>query len=242
LLSRMRPVSPRPRKIQRQDMTVDTRFDVRARLRALEGKRMGLETEIMELSARIPSGSLVDKEGFPRADIDVAAVARDRHRLAELQNDHKEIMKHIEAGLHEMHKAMSASANARPESSSAAAGAPVAPRPQAGASSGEEDAAMQDASGSAPLAARAFAVVDEVAEGSPAAQDGICVGDVLMQFGSVLHCGGGELQRVADELQQHRDQPLQVFVQRQGKLHALCLTPRTWAGRGLLGCHMRPLS
>lgn len=46
-------------------------------------------------------GNLVDREGFPRADVDVYNIRLKRNRLACLQTDHKELMKKIEDGLAE---------------------------------------------------------------------------------------------------------------------------------------------
>ena len=46
---------------------------------------------------------LVDSEGYPRQDIDVYQVRHARHQIICLQNDHKEIMKKIEEGLHFLH-------------------------------------------------------------------------------------------------------------------------------------------
>lgn len=46
---------------------------------------------------------LVDREGYPRGDIDVFQVRQARHRIICLQNDHKSIMSEIEKGLHFLH-------------------------------------------------------------------------------------------------------------------------------------------
>lgn len=47
--------------------------------------------------------SLLDADGFPRADIDVYAVRQARHQIICLQNDLKAIMKEIEQGLINVH-------------------------------------------------------------------------------------------------------------------------------------------
>lgn len=52
---------------------------------------------------------------------------------------------------------------------------------------------------------------------------------------------GGELQQVAQELAPHEDQPVQTVFLRAGQQVQLELVPRRWEGRGLLGCHLRPL-
>lgn len=52
---------------------------------------------------------------------------------------------------------------------------------------------------------------------------------------------GEELQQVAQELQANEGQLVAVTFMRQGQLVDLQLIPRIWEGRGLLGCHLRPL-
>jgi len=85
-------------------------------------------------------------------------------------------------------------------------------------------------------------VVDDVAEGSPAAAAGVQLGDQLCCFGDVaVSIEGDELQRVARALQQHEGAAVEVVFLRQGQPVTMQLTPRQWAGRGLLGCHLRPL-
>jgi 26S proteasome non-ATPase regulatory subunit 9 len=47
---------------------------------------------------------LVDREGFPRADIDVHAVRIERHAVIQLQNDHKGLMAQIEIAIQRLHE------------------------------------------------------------------------------------------------------------------------------------------
>lgn len=79
-----------------------------------------------------------------------------------------------------------------------------------------------------------FAVVDEIAEASPAAEDGLQLGDRIVKFGNV-EAGDNLLPRLASEAQTNRDRSIPVIVMRQGTLINLTMTPRAWQGRGLLG-------
>lgn len=79
-----------------------------------------------------------------------------------------------------------------------------------------------------------FAVFDEVTEGSPGALDGILLGDQLLKFGSV-DGGDNVLMRLAREGQTNEGRGLHVVVLRRGEAVHLTVTPRPWAGRGLLG-------
>lgn len=55
--------------------------DLALKRESIEGD-IALRSERLEASGVGRSGSLVDKEGFPRADVDVAGVRFDRQRIA----------------------------------------------------------------------------------------------------------------------------------------------------------------
>lgn len=79
-----------------------------------------------------------------------------------------------------------------------------------------------------------FAMVDEINESSPAAEDGLQLGDQVLKFGNV-EGGDNLLQRLAAEAQSKQGQAVSVPVMRQGAKVVLSVTPRIWQGRGLLG-------
>lgn len=79
-----------------------------------------------------------------------------------------------------------------------------------------------------------FAMVDEINESSPAAEDGLQLGDQVVKFGNV-EGGDNLLQRLAAEAQSKQGQAVSVGVIRQGAKVDLFITPRIWQGRGLLG-------
>lgn len=84
------------------------------------------------------------------------------------------------------------------------------------------------------IVSRPFAVVDEIADGSPAAEDGLQLGDQIVKFGNV-ESGDNLLQRLSSESQASEGHALTLVAMRQGDLTNLKVTPRTWQGRGLLG-------
>lgn len=86
-----------------------------------------------------------------------------------------------------------------------------------------------------------FAIVDEIADASPAADDGLQLGDHIVKFGKVEASVQNLLQSLASEAQSNQGRRLDIVVMRQGALVNLTLTPRSWHGRGLLGCHFRIL-
>ncbi|KAL5570531.1 hypothetical protein UlMin_027106 [Ulmus minor] len=73
-----------------------------------------------------------------------------------------------------------------------------------------------------------FAMVDEIADASPSAEDGLLLGDQIVKFGSV-EAGDNS------EAQSNNGHAIIVVLIRQGTLVNLIVRPRTWQGRGLLG-------
>ncbi|XP_009624876.1 uncharacterized protein [Nicotiana tomentosiformis] len=184
------------------------------------------------------SGNLVDSEGFPRTDIDIPTVRADRRRLAELRNDHKIMTEKIDQNIQVLHSARLAST------------------PSSVKDSGVHVSAVNITSSSSPdnyiataatssmdvdvVVSRPFAVIDEITEASPAAEDGLQLGDQVMKFGNV-ESGENLLQRLAAEAQTNQGCAVSMKVMRQGAIVNLQVTPRMWQGRGLLGCHFRIL-
>ncbi|OXB64127.1 hypothetical protein ASZ78_002057 [Callipepla squamata] len=166
-------------------------------------------------------GPLVDAEGFPRADIDLYQVRTARHSIAcergrgGLQNDHKALMKQVEEALHQLH-ARDKEKHARDEA----------------------EARAEAVSQSLPSA---FARVNAVTPESPASTSGLQVDDEIVEFGSVNVHNFKNLQNIATVVQHSEGRPLSVTVIRNGKKVHLGLTPKRWAGKGLLGCNIIPL-
>ncbi|KAJ1647395.1 putative 26S proteasome regulatory subunit [Coemansia erecta] len=77
---------------------------------ALMKRRTELESEIRALELDLKSlgvnrtEPLVDKDGFPRADIDIVAIVEIRRSLNYKQNDLKSLMKEIEQSLVQLHQ------------------------------------------------------------------------------------------------------------------------------------------
>ncbi|KAG5186822.1 hypothetical protein JKP88DRAFT_34996 [Tribonema minus] len=131
--------------------------------------------------------------------------------------------------------AAAAAAAAAPAAAAAAAAAAAVPPV---AASGREADAQQLAPTTAP-----FARVNTVAPESPAALSGLLPGDRLVAFGRVTASNHNGLSALVSAVRDSVNAPLTLWVQRDGsaQLLALRLTPRAWAGQGLLGCHILPL-
>ncbi|XWS72634.1 hypothetical protein CRYUN_Cryun02cG0056900 [Craigia yunnanensis] len=200
-------------------------------------KRSGMEAEMNVIIEQLCqpggpglSGNLVDSEGFPRADIDVPVVRAQRHRLAELKNDHEEITEKINVNIQVLH-------------SSRLTSTPKASVVSASASASLQNLVLRDSPSANDvdmISSIPLAMVDKIADASPAAEDGLQLGDQIVKFGNVK-AGDNLPQRLASEAQVNQGQPLPVIIMRQGALINLMVTPRTWQGRRLLG-YVRPSS
>ncbi|KAM8961491.1 26S proteasome non-ATPase regulatory subunit 9 [Pelodytes ibericus] len=161
-------------------------------------------------------GPLVDRDGYPRADVDIYQVRTARHSIICLQNDHKAIMKEIEDALHNLHAR-------EKENRSKGAGA-------------QAEALQRD-----QTLPEAFAKVDTVTPGSPASMSGLQVGDTIVSFGSINTNNFQTLQSIANVVQHSEGKSIRLTVVRDGKTVNLALTPQRWSGKGLLGCNILPL-
>lgn len=188
-----------------------------------------------------------------------SAVRTTRARIIRLKNDYKELMSHIEKGLHEHHARLQ-ERQSQTNQTTAAQGAQAA------------------ASGSAPPPALEppFAKVNSVLAGSPAEAAGLQVGDSITKFGWVDWTNHDKLARLTQVVSQNegvsnttrhwlwlrplRGAPRQcedmadnlqlpVVVKALRPSAAgpsetieMRLTPRrNWGGRGMLGCNLLPL-
>ncbi|KAJ4425797.1 hypothetical protein ANN_27422 [Periplaneta americana] len=155
---------------------------------------------------------LVDSYGYPRQDVDVYQVRHARHRVICLMNDHSSMMTHIEQGLHMLH-----------------------------AQQREGVGLPADPPRTVIRHTEPIARVNFVAQNSPAEEAGICVEDLIVEFGSV-HAGNfRSLHDIGAVVQHSQGQQISVCVKRHDELVRLRLVPHIWAGRGLLGCNIIPV-
>ncbi|KAF7065690.1 hypothetical protein CFC21_071768 [Triticum aestivum] len=209
--------------------------NVKAETMRLMDRRSALEAEMDAIIAALSApggagitGSLVDAEGFPRADIDIPAVLAQRRKLGELRNDHKDVTNKIEKNLEVLHSTkLTRNEQSIPRSSGISA-------PLHGGLS-QNDPMEEDLVTRLP-----FAMIDDIADGSPAALDGLLLGDEIVKFGSV-EAGGRLQERLVSEALSSEDNQVSLLIIRQGSPMNLTITPRKWHGRGLMGCHFRIL-
>lgn len=96
--------------------TLNETDGVKNQLLELDKKREVMEKEMIMIVDLLENmngnpgvkGSMIDDEGFPRADVDIFEVRKLRNRHACLQTDHKQLMKELEQKLYSLHSVYSA--------------------------------------------------------------------------------------------------------------------------------------
>ena len=199
---------------------------------------------------------LVDRDGFPRGDVDLVRVRELRHRAAELRNDIKDAERRVNDAMLAVHAAVRdmdpgerkklerATRDAERRGVGLASGTGSGAGSGAGSGSGSSSGSRSAASTSTSSAMRPFAVVRDVADGGPAHAAGLRAGALVVRFGDVTwdatRAAGG-LGPVASQVR--RGVPVRVDV--LDSIHdpdprTLEIVPDAWAGNGLLGCFLVP--
>ena len=89
---------------------------------------------------------------------------------------------------------------------------------------------------------KAFAKIDQVLNDSPAYLGGIRGGDFLLCFGGITAANANPFSLIPDMLKQHVNKDLVVMVLRGIDCLTITVYPKTWIGRGVLGCHFTPFT
>lgn len=156
------------------------------------------------------------RDGFPRSDIDVVSVRLIRVKIIRVRNDHKKLLLVLEEKMidhFKLHRE-SSEVDMIVDSPEVSRNTPtVRPVP--------------------------FAAILEVAANSPAEGSGLQNSDKIVRFGDVDATNHNRLQAIPSRVK--ANVPVAVEVLRGGEIVELVLTPRTWDGRGLLGCRLLPL-
>eukprot|EP00199_Chlamydomonas_sp_CCMP681_P006425 CAMPEP_0119108998 /NCGR_PEP_ID=MMETSP1180-20130426/16706_1 /TAXON_ID=3052 ORGANISM="Chlamydomonas cf sp, Strain CCMP681" /NCGR_SAMPLE_ID=MMETSP1180 /ASSEMBLY_ACC=CAM_ASM_000741 /LENGTH=199 /DNA_ID=CAMNT_0007094689 /DNA_START=102 /DNA_END=698 /DNA_ORIENTATION=- len=197
--------SPTPISIQKQ------------MAKGLIAQRDIMEQEIAIIASRLTAagaaginGSLLDAEGFPRSDVDVSGVRADRQQLIMRTNDHAALTQRIDQALVEIHA----------HGSSAHSSGALRLTP------------MNSGSVEKEAPPKPYAVIDELAEGSPAEAAGLLLGDLMCSFGGVKFIPDepttAALCLVTEVLAANEGLPVETIIQRNWDIMTLTLTPQKW--------------
>jgi 26S proteasome non-ATPase regulatory subunit 9 len=156
---------------------------------------------------------LVDKEGFPRADIDIYAIRNAQAALVPLYNDLKVKMDEIHEALIAVH------------AQSKLEGPKETPKP--------EYIPFAKINGVAPDSPGS--------EGRLQRGDLVIQYHGFIRFGEIDWKTQEPLKKIAAMLPDHEFKTIRVRVQRGEQQMVLVITPKPWSGKGLLGCHLTPL-
>jgi 26S proteasome non-ATPase regulatory subunit 9 len=167
-------------------------------------------------------GNLVDRDGYPRSDIDLYKVRHARQQIICLQNDYKTLMKEIEREIIEIHS--------KSNSDKIVEKLNVAH---------EEDMTLNH---------KPFARITQVDTDSPAFEAGLKQNDEIVQFGPLIHSNTNKnLSEIASLVKNSINKIILLNVLRvnsenelETKLVKIKLVPKQWSGHGVLGCRIVP--
>ena len=208
-------------------------------MKDLAEEQQRLESIISEKTRYLQStpvgltGSLIDSEGFPRADLDHYSIREARNLLACTKTDLAAVQKDIFTRLQELHEATQDD-NAGKLGSGDDADSLEKKALQEAA---DRQAKKQQAPPREP-----FLIVQEVAAKSPSAEAGLQVGDLVCRIGPLVAEGFNSLLDLGQLIMDNEDCLLLVDVWRNKEIMQLTLVPHQWSGTGLLGCTMVAVS
>ena len=226
---------------------MEKKLDKREELLQLDKEKRKLEEKITELTEYLTQpgmpgvdGSLIDREGFPLAGLDLVSIRTARHELICKQNDLKNLMETIEKKMmvyyeelnnnkiEEEAKENKSSSNIKEEATAGACG---------------EDSQNNNMGDTIK---EPFAKIVNVETGSPADEAGLKAEDSIIVFNGILYKGtsNNPLVTLSEIVKSKIGQKIPITVVRKNKdnileVDNLNITPHTWNGRGVLGCKLQ---
>jgi 26S proteasome non-ATPase regulatory subunit 9 len=177
---------------------------------------------------------LVDRDGYPRADIDLFKVRQTRQEINCLQNDHKALMKQIEKELNKKYINMKNEEKFGEESFHQI-------------KNNNNNNNNNNSSNGNHKHLKPFLKITHVDENSPSHEAGLKKDDLIVQFGPHRHSNTDKitLTLIADHVQSHVNKIILLNVLRKESQNDLNpqyvkikLFPKAWSGHGVLGCKL----
>lgn len=218
----------------------------------LDNEKKKLEQKITELSDYLTQpgfpgidGSLIDKDGFPKAGIDLVAIRAARHELVCAQNDYKNLMEIIEKKMmcyfdelnKNKQKIIEEDKNDRK----------IYTKEET-----EVDACKEEPNNKNIKNERVgqgiqepFAKIISVFPGSPAEEAGLKSEDLIIKFNNILYKGVSHnpLLIVSEIVKNKVGQKIPICLVRKNDKNILevlnlFIVPHSWEGKGFLGCKL----
>ncbi|VDK53498.1 unnamed protein product [Cylicostephanus goldi] len=182
---------------------------------------------------------LVDKEGFPFSHIDVYSVRQARHNIICLRNDRKNLTEQIEKAIQDSHAEMRAEESGSKEAEKSDEQPNSNSRECGGETRVPEKVRLLY--WLLTIFMRTFSVTT-VIPNSPAAEGGLRADDLIIQYGNLHADNFKEMKEVSKTTAEHEGRKLRVTVLRNHRAARLEIFPKRWAGNGILGCGIVPIS
>jgi 26S proteasome non-ATPase regulatory subunit 9 len=230
---------------------MEKKLDKREELLQLDKEKKKLEEKISDLTDYLNQpgmpgidGSLIDKDGFPKAGLDLVSIRTARHDLICTQNDLNNLMEKIEKKMMAYFEELNnnkieeevkednknSNSNAKDEAT-------------AGAASEDQNNNKIQESIKEP-----FAKIVSVENGSPADEAGLKAEDAIINFNGILYKGVSHnpLMTVQEIVKSKIGEEIPISVVRKNSDNILIMVnlkivPHTWKGRGVLGCKFQIL-
>jgi 26S proteasome non-ATPase regulatory subunit 9 len=208
-------------------------LDFKKKIKILDDNRSTITTSLNSiLPTSLHGESLVDQDGFPRADIDLFAVRIARNQVSCLLNDLKDINRQLDTALHSLHalgqeavlEAIQAEKNERSLQTTTtlmASKSTFIPKTET------------------EIILKPWAIIDSVSTNSPASESGLRCGDKILKMGNAISFATvtSEVRRYAEDIGLGA---MKVHLSRNGEEMMINLLPKPWNGQGVLGCHIIP--
>ena len=236
---------------------MEKKLDKREELLKLDKDRKKLEEKIAELTEYLTQpgmpgidGSLLDKEGFPKAGLDLVSIRTARHDLICTQNDLKNLMEIIEKKMAIYFEELNSNKTEQEEikeeeepkeklntkKTETTAGA-VGEDPKI--NSNKNDVDIKEP----------FAKILTIEKGSPAEEAGLKQDDAIINFNGILYKGVSynPLVTLSEIVKSKIGEKIPMSIVRKNNENLLevvnlDIIPHTWNGKGVLGCKFQIIS
>lgn len=228
----------------------------RQELLALDKQKKKLEDRIGELTDYLNGPgmpgideSLIDKDGFPKAGLDLVAIRAARHELICIQNDHKNLMEEIERKMMSYFEEVNNNGNQEEveEENKNKSGMGVKEEKETDALGEEKPENKKEKNVGNKVdenkIKEPFAKIVSVAPGSPADEAGLKPDDAIICFNGFLCKGASNnpLVTLSEIVKDKIGQEIPISLVRKNNKNILevvdlNIKPHSWQGKGVLGC------